>query len=109
MSYGCSNGARFRRDSEETINFRETAEPHSRQMARCEQLDADYEVRVLEHGQWALRSWSPHFDVAWAMGRAQSLPVRIFRILYKDAVIIGKELIAELKTAPEQSTSMSQE
>jgi hypothetical protein len=57
----------------------------------------EYEIWIQEHGNWGLKAWSLDFDLAWALARVHSIPLRIVRTVCDGTSVIEKTVIAELQ------------
>ncbi len=58
--------------------------------------DEQYEVWLLDGGEWRLKSACRDFDVAWAVARTYAVPVRMIRLVYERDAVAERTLIAEL-------------
>lgn len=61
------------------------------------QYDEQYEVWILDSGEWKLKSAWRDFEVAWAVARSHALPVRMIRLVYESDAVVERTLVAELK------------
>jgi hypothetical protein len=64
-------------------------------MAQYEQ----YEVWILDGGEWTFKSSWRDFEVGWAVARAHTVPVRLIRAVYSGDVVLESNVIAELQAA----------
>ncbi len=61
-----------------------------------------YEVWILDSTEWRLKSAWRDFEVAWAVARSHTVPVRMIRVLYASDKEVERTVVAELK-APAKS------
>ncbi len=64
-------------------------------MAQHEQ----YEVWILNAGEWMFNSAWHEFEVAWAAAQVQTAPLRIMHVTCEDDGVVVRNVVAELRAA----------
>jgi len=71
--------------------------------------DEQYEVWILESGEWRLKSSWRDFDVGWAVARSHTVPVRMIRVVYERDSVVERTVIAELNAPPKDKDKDSED